>query len=160
MILYFQAPPLKPRREAAGFRGRSSNLWPLQSQPAAQGELWGMHTSNELAKGGGTNWVEVVGLLPRTLNGTPIITRTQQEKGRCMVSGKGKKGNSRNQTSMEQDSSLVGEGQSGQSEVKCRPVKPLPAGQPHSDLRSISHALLLCPGPCSGERGHFNNPSS
>lgn len=77
-----------------------------------------------------------------------------------MVSGKGKKGNSKKQTSMEQDSSLVGQGQTGQSEVKRRPVKPFPAGQARSDLRSISHALLLCPGPCSGEHGHFNNPSS
>lgn len=59
MILYFQAPPLKRRREAAGFPFQeSSNLWALQSQPAA-GELWGTCTSNTLGKGGELTLVEV-----------------------------------------------------------------------------------------------------
>lgn len=52
MILYFQTPPLKPGRTAAGFPFQeSSNLWALQSQPAAY-ELWGMCTSNTLGKQG------------------------------------------------------------------------------------------------------------
>lgn len=52
MSPYFQAPPLKPGREAAGFPFQeSSNLWALLSQPAASGELWGMHTSNTLGRG-------------------------------------------------------------------------------------------------------------
>lgn len=52
MILYFQTPPLKPGRTAAGFPFQeSSNLWAPQSQPAAY-ELWGMCTSHTLGKQG------------------------------------------------------------------------------------------------------------
>lgn len=43
MILSFQTPPLKPGRTAAGFPlQESSNLWALQSQPAAS-ELGNVH---------------------------------------------------------------------------------------------------------------------
>lgn len=60
MSLYFQAPPLKSGREAAGFPlQESSNLWALQSLPAAQGELWGACTSNTLGKEGNPSRAEV-----------------------------------------------------------------------------------------------------
>lgn len=69
MSLYFQTPPLKPGRTAAGFPFQeSSNLWALQ-------ELWGMCTSNTLGKQG-ANRVAVGWFSARTFNGAPIRTRT------------------------------------------------------------------------------------
>lgn len=54
MILYFQAPPLKPGRAAAEFPLRAPISGPYRAnQP--QKELWATRTSDTLGEGGETN---------------------------------------------------------------------------------------------------------